>query len=182
MALPAVMVGMLTGWVLEPRCEDTAEPALSGDWLRSCAERVLVFPFAAIRLCLLASSVADAYDSPEERLTMRDGSSDGRLIALRLLDRELSARSSSISNIDVIPPDDLIGFGDFMARSLVGLMITGAGLAPPSAVVLDFRSKRSTSDVVGGMGVESVGPSVIPSSVCDSCVDNRRGLGPTAGL
>ena len=113
---------------------------------------------------------------------MRDGSSGGRLVALRLLDRELSARSSSISNIDVIPPDDLIGFGDFMARSLVGLTITGAGLAPEGAVVLDFRSNRSTSDVVGGMGVKSVGPSALPSSVCDSCVDNRRGFGPTAGL
>jgi hypothetical protein len=38
--------------------------------------------------------------------------------------------SSSIWNMDVIPPEVLIGFGDLIARSLLGLITIGSGRLP----------------------------------------------------
>ena len=66
------------------------------------------------------------------------------------------ASSSSIWNIDVIPPDALTGLGDFTGSSSLGLTTMGSGRLPYGLESLEFRSKRSTSEVVGAIGVESV--------------------------
>lgn len=76
---------------------------------------------------------------------------------------------------------DLTGVGLFNVSSLLGLITMGSGLFPgDSCVSFNLRSNRSTSDVVGPMGVESVG---LPfcSLLALKCSLSLRGFGATAG-
>jgi hypothetical protein len=85
--------------------------------------------------------------------------------------------SSSSSNSEVIP--DLIGFGLLRGGDLTSLAGLGEGLladAPDTA--LAFCSKRFTRDVVGKMGVVSVGLSL---SAFPWLPESLLGLGATAG-
>lgn len=76
---------------------------------------------------------------------------------------------------------DLTGVGLFNVSSLLGLITIGSGLFPgDSCVSFNLRSNKSTSDVVGAIGVESVGFSFRSLLVLRFSL-SLRGLGATAG-
>lgn len=85
--------------------------------------------------------------------------------------------------MDVMPPSDVrIGFGDCIARSLLGLITIGSGRLPAGLAVLPLRSNKSLSEVVGGMGDESTDLFPTSSAVSLLYSDSRLGFGGGAGL
>ena len=82
-------------------------------------------------------------------------------------------------DIEVKPPDDRMGWGDLSARPGAGLTTMGSGFLPAILGVSAFRSNRWTRELVGGMGVSSVGLSGETAPWrSDSCL----GFGGAAGL
>ena len=87
---------------------------------------------------------------------------------------------SSIWKTDVNPPDVRTGFGDLIVMFALGLMTIGSGLLADDW--LPLFSKSLTSEVVGGMGVSSVGRSTASLDAGLCCVESLLGLGGAAGF
>lgn len=84
--------------------------------------------------------------------------------------------------MEEIPPDVLTGLGDLRGKSLLGLITSGSGFFPVDWGELALRSNIFTSEVVGAIGVESVGLSVSSFLTLRLYDESRRGFGGTAGL
>ena len=84
--------------------------------------------------------------------------------------------------MDVNPPEARIGFGDLIGRAEPDLMTMGSGLFEEGCDWLPLLSKRLTSEVVGGMGVSSVGWSSSSAVVLVYFSDSLLGFGGAAGL
>lgn len=100
--------------------------------------------FALVIFGWLIVAEADTKELLDERIGRRGGFEIVEPVIVRETGFGRSALSSSHSNIDVIPPDVLTGFGDFIARSLVGLTTIGVGFFPLGPDMLDVCSKRFT--------------------------------------
>ena len=95
---------------------------------------------------------------------------------------EFLAFSNSMWIIDVIPPDVLMGLGDFRGNSVLVLTTIGSSTVPDNRGEVAFCSNILTREVVGAIGVASVG--LLSSFVAAVLVyeDSRLGLGGTAGV
>lgn len=84
--------------------------------------------------------------------------------------------------MDVMPLEALTGWGDFNARSLLGLTTMGPGRFFVLSRLLAFRSNILTNEFVGAIEVASVGSSLPSLSACRLYSDSRLGFGGAAGF
>ena len=132
----------------------------------------------AARLLVIVSGVLGAVASSDAEA---DESGDESLFGGETPLRSL-ASGSSIWNIDVKPPEVRIGFGDLIERLASGLMTIGSSLFGDDCEGLHFCSNKLTSDVVGGMGLSSVGRSSSSTAILLCCSESLLGFGGAAGL